>query len=112
DRQTKNQQPVQAAPAPNAPPVVSSVEADASKDKAAEQPKPEQQTAAANEPPPPAKTEPSATPEESQKPADAEWKKKEMREQPTTATPTAQRGARADEEKDRNSNSFSRPPKA
>jgi hypothetical protein len=109
DKQTKTQQP---APAPNAPPVVSNVEANTSKDKA-EQPKPEQQTAAANEPPPPppAKTEPSATPEESQKPADAEWRKKEMREQPTTATPTAQRAARADEEKDRNTNNFSRPPK-
>lgn len=111
DRQTKNQQPVQAAPPPNAAPVVSSVEAEASKDKA-EQLKPEQQTAAANEAPPPAKTEPSATPEESQKPADAEWRKKEMREQPTTATPTAQRGVRADEEKDRKTQGFTRPPKA
>src|SRR6185369_4259179 len=68
--------------------------------------------AVANEAPPPPKSEPSSTPEESQKPADAEWRKKEMREQPTTATPTAQRGRRADEEKDSNTNNFSRPPKA
>lgn len=108
DKQTKTQQP---APAPNAPPVVSNLEADASKDKT-EQPKPEQQTAVANEAPPPAKTEPSSTPEERQKPADAEWRKKEIGEQPATATPTAQRAVRADEEKDRNTNNFSRPPKA
>ena len=111
DRQSKSKQQEQAAPPPpNAPPVVSSVEANASKDKA-EQPKP--QIATANEPAPPPKTEPAATPEERQKNADIEANKKEVREMPaTTAAPAAQRAVRAEEEKDRNTNNFSRPPKA
>jgi hypothetical protein len=109
DKQTKNQQPATPAPPPNMAPAVSSVEAEVSKDKA-EQPKPEQQTAIANEPPPPPKSEPSATPEVRQKSADAEVNKKEVRNM-TTAAPAAQRSARADDEKDSNTNNFSRPPK-
>ncbi len=105
---TNKQSPVPSAP--NAPPVVSSVEADASKDKVA-QAKPEQQTAAANEPPPAPKTEPAATPEERQKNADIEANKKEAREMPAPA-PAAQRGVRAEEEKDRNTHDFARAPKA
>jgi len=108
DKQTKSQQPATLAPPPNAAPAVSGVEAEVSKDKAA-QPKPEQQTATANEPPPP-KTEPSATPEVRQKNADTEVTKKEVREMPA-APPAAQRGVRAYEEKDSNTNNFSRPPK-
>ena len=89
DRQAKNQ-PVQAAPPPNAAPVVKSEETEVSKDAAAAQPKPDQQTASANEPRP-AKAAPSATPEESQKPADTEVSKKEIR----TLAATAPRSDRA-----------------
>jgi len=110
DKQKKNQQPATPAPPPNAAPAVSNVEAEVSKDKAA-QPKPEQQTATANEPPPPPKTAPAATPEERQKAADTEVSKKEYREMPAAA-PAAQRAVRADEEKDRNTNDFARAPKA
>jgi len=65
ERKQKNQ-PAQPAPVPNAPPSVTSVDAEVSKEKAVAQPKPEEQpaSAAANEPPPP-KTEPSAAPEQS-----------------------------------------------
>ena len=65
EREEKNQ-PAQPAPPPNVGPVVSSVEADVSKDKAAAPPKPEEQRAAANEAPPAAKPEPSATPAETE----------------------------------------------
>jgi hypothetical protein len=96
---------------PNAPPVVSSVEADVPKDKAA-QTKPEQQTTPANEPPPP-KVQPSATPEERQKSADAEATKNEVRETPaTTAAPAAQRTLQAEEREDRKTHGFTRAPKA
>ena len=88
ERKQKNQ-PAQPAPLPNTPPTVTSVNAEVSKDKAVEQPKPEEQrTAAANEAPPP-KTEPSATPEQSPQAATETVKvqpvagpqaKKEMRE--------------------------------
>ncbi|HEX5603533.1 MAG TPA: zf-HC2 domain-containing protein [Pyrinomonadaceae bacterium] len=63
ERKQKNQ-PAQPAPPPNMPPSVTSVDAEVSKEKAAAQPKPEEQPApaAANEPPP-AKTAPSATPQ-------------------------------------------------
>ena len=112
DKQSKNQQqPAQTAPVPNAPPVVSSVEADASKDKAASA-RADQQTAAANEPPPPPKTESADTPEVRQKNVDNEVNKSEVREMPaTTAAPAAQRAVRAEEEKDRSTHGFTRPPK-
>ena len=110
DRQAKTQQPAEkTAPGQNATPVVSSGEADLSKDKAA-QPKPEQQTATANEPAPPPKVAPSATTEESQKPAEIEVNKKEVRE--LSAAPTAQRAPHTGEGEDRKTNDFTRPPKA
>jgi hypothetical protein len=65
EKRKETNQPAQPAPVPNAPPAVTRVEADVAKDKAVDQPKPEEQPAsAANEPPPPAKTAPS-TPEQS-----------------------------------------------
>jgi hypothetical protein len=76
ERREKNQ-PAQPAAPPNAAPVVSSVESDVAKDKAAAQPKPEEQPAAANEAPPPAKPEPTPTPE-------TEVTKKEVRDLPAT----------------------------
>jgi Putative zinc-finger len=82
DRQEKNQQ-AQPAPPPNAPPVVSSVESDVSKDKAAAQPKAEEQPAAANEPPP-AKPEPTPTPEQSPRADETEVTKKEVKDLPAT----------------------------
>jgi len=91
DRQAKNQ-PVHAAPPPNAPPVVS-VETEVSRDAAAAQPKQQEQTASANEPPRPAKAAPSATPEESQKTADTEVSKKEVRGLAATA-PSSDRAFR------------------
>src|ERR1044072_5809416 len=69
---TKKQSPA-SPPPPNAAPVVSSVNADLPADIVA-QPKPEEHTAAANEAPPP-KSQPTATTEVSQKPADAEANK-------------------------------------
>jgi hypothetical protein len=111
EKKVANKQSPVSPPPPNAAPVVSNVEADVSKDKAA-QPKTEQERTAADEPPPPPKTESTATPEDSQKLADAEWRKKEYRDTPATSSPAAQRGARADEEKDRDSRAFTRAPKA
>ncbi len=110
DRQTKNLQPTQTVPAPppNEPPVVSSAEADISKDKAAAG-KADQQTAAANEPPPPPKKAPSASTEERQKNADIEVSKREAREMPA-ASPAAQRGVRAEDEKTRDTHGFVRAP--
>lgn len=78
EREEKNQ-PAQPAPPPNVGPVVSSVEADVSKDKAAAPPKPEEQRAAANEAPPAAKPEPSATP------AETEVTEKKVKELPVNA---------------------------
>jgi hypothetical protein len=106
----KNQNSAGPAPPPNAAPVVSSVESDVSKDKAA-QPKPEEQTTAANEAPPPPKATPSTTVEESPKPADTEVSKKEVRDFRATA-PTAQRGLRAAEREERKTDNFVRDPKA
>ncbi|HZI46880.1 MAG TPA: zf-HC2 domain-containing protein [Pyrinomonadaceae bacterium] len=108
DKQATNKQ-SPAAPPPNAPPTVSSVEVDTPQDKAA-QTKPEQQTAVANEPAPP-KSAPSATPEERQKSADAEASKKEVSQtQAAASAPAAQRGVRAEDEKDRNTHGFTRAP--
>jgi len=97
DTQARDQT-AQAAPPPNAPPVVSSVETDVAKGKAAAQPKPEEQTASANEAPPP-RPEPSATP------AETEVSKKEVRELPAAA-PQAERTLQAAERKD--SDNFAR----
>ena len=102
------QSPVAASP-PNAPPVVSSVEADVPKSTAT-QAKPEQQTTAANEAPPP-KAEPTPAPEERQKSADVEASKKEVRETaatPTAAAPAAQRGVAAADREDRKTDNFVR----
>lgn len=84
ERQEKSQ-PGHPAP-PNAAPVVSSIEADVSKDKAAAQPKPEEQAASANEAPP-AKPEPSATPEENRRTAETEASKKEVSNLPFSPPP-------------------------
>jgi hypothetical protein len=112
DKEEANKKSPASPPPPNAAPVVSSVEADVSKDKAA-QPKPEQQTTAANEPPPAPKEDSTATAEVRHKYAEAEASKKEVREMPATASaPAAQRGVRAEEQKDRKDNDFARAPKA
>lgn len=121
-KQAANKQSQVPAPPPNAPPTVSSVDADVSKDKAAPQaqaqPKPEEQTATANEAPPPPKSEPTATVEVSQKSADTEatkkedeTRKKEVRGMATVASPTAQREVSADRKRDDKDN-FSRAPQA
>ena len=78
ERQEKKQ-PEQPAPPPNAPPVVSNVDTNLAKEKAAAQSKPEEQRAAANEPPP-AKPQPSATPEQSPGSADTDVSKREVQE--------------------------------
>lgn len=100
----KNQQPAAPAPAPNSPPVVTNVESDVSKDKAAA-PKPNQQTAVANEAPPPPKAEPSATPEE--KPAETEVSKKEVRDFRAPA-PSSQTTLQAAEREERKTHGFVR----
>ncbi len=111
-KQAENKPSPVAAPPPNAPPTVSNVEADVSKDKAAEvqaqpQPKAEVQTASANEAPPPPKPEPTptaaASTEVSQKPADAEANKKEVRGLATASAPAAER-ERAERKRDDNNN--------
>ena len=88
--QPEKKQPSQTvpAPAPNAPPAVSSVEAEVSKEKAAGQPNVEQRPVTANEPPPP-KLEASATPAESQKTADTEERKRDARDLPASAPAAA-----------------------
>jgi hypothetical protein len=109
DKEAAAKQSPVAVPPPNAPPTVSSVEADVPKDTTA-QAKPEQQTTAANEAPPP-KVEPTPTPEQRQKSADVEVSKKEVREMPATApAPVAQRGIAASERDDRKTSNFSREP--
>jgi len=101
DKKAANKQSPGSPPPPNAAPVVSSVEADAPKAKAAaDQPKPEPQTTAANEAPPPAKTEPAATPEERQKSADTEATKKEVRGLATVTAPAAGRDVRAEQKRE------------
>ena len=93
DMQAKKQT-EQSAPPPNTPPSVTSVEADVSKDKAA-QPKPEEQ-AAANEPQPP-KSEATPT---SQTRAETEVSKNEVKELPyTPQSQTALRGAEREDRK-------------
>jgi hypothetical protein len=93
ERREKNQ-PETPAPPPNAPLVVSSVDATVSTtDKAAAQPKPEEQKAAANEAPP-ARPEPSATP------AETEVSDKKVKELPVNAR-DAQRTLQAAERQDK-----------
>jgi len=65
EEKKEKHEPAQPASPPNAPPAVASVDAEVSKEKAAAQPKPEEQRASAANEPPPVKTEPAATPEES-----------------------------------------------
>jgi len=107
EQTVKKQSPASPAP-PNAAPVVSSVNADVQADKAA-QPKPEEQKAAANEPAP-AKSEPTATAEVSQKPADAEATKKEARGF-YTVEPTRERQLEA-ANKDEDKSNYQRAPRA
>ncbi|HEX7774252.1 MAG TPA: zf-HC2 domain-containing protein [Pyrinomonadaceae bacterium] len=97
-RKEKNQ-PAQPAQAPNVPPVVSSVEEDIPKDKAAAQPKPQEQATAASEPPPP-KSEPSATPEQSPRAAETETAKNEVRVQSAPAS-QARKAARDAQREDK-----------
>jgi outer membrane biosynthesis protein TonB len=102
DKQAKNQTAQPAPPPPNAPPVVTSVETDLSKDKAAAKPKQDEQTASPTEAPAP-RSEPTATPEQSPRAADAEVSKKEVREQPAAAR---EKTLQAEERKD--SDNFAR----
>jgi hypothetical protein len=97
--QAKTQQ-TASPPPPNAPPVVSGVQAEVQKDKAVAQPKQEEQpaTVAANEPPPP-KSTPEATVEQVPKAADVEVSKKEVREK-EAAAPQAGKAMRAERDKD------------
>jgi outer membrane biosynthesis protein TonB len=95
----RKQEPVVAAPPPNMPPTVSSVETELAKDKAVAQPQREEQKAAANEPPP-AKPEPTPTPDQSPRAADTQVAKNEDKVQAAGATETAAkdvRGARRDD---------------
>lgn len=99
--QSEKKQPAQSVPAPppNAPPTVTSVATEvSSKDKAAEQPKVEQQVASANEAAPP-KPEPSATPVEMEKTAATEARKKEARDVPASA-PAAPKDLRFEAERE------------
>jgi len=89
------QAPAVAAPPPNAPPSVTSVDADVAKDKAVAQAKTEEQKAATNEPPP-AKPEPTPTPDQSPR-AETEAAKNEVRVQPTAGKEL--RGAQRDDER-------------
>jgi outer membrane biosynthesis protein TonB len=65
DERKEKHEPAQPASPPNAPPAVASVDVEVSKEKAAAQPKPEEQPASAANEPAPVKTAPAATPEES-----------------------------------------------
>src|SRR5215213_2504704 len=105
--QEKNKQP-QPAPPPNTAPVVSSVEADVSKDKAVAQPKPEGQAATANEPPP-AKREPSATPEPSPRAAETDVARNEVKVQSAPAA-QAPRTLRKAEREDKDNVARARKP--
>ena len=82
EERKQKDQPAQPAPPPNAAPAVTSVEADVSRDKAAAQPKPDEQGARAANEPPPVKTAPTATPEESPRAAEVEAAKNEVKVQP------------------------------
>jgi len=82
EERKQKDQPAQPAPPPNAAPAVADVEADVSRDKAAAQPKPDEQGARAANEPPPVKTAPTATPEESPRAAEVEAAKNEVKEQP------------------------------
>lgn len=98
ERKQKNE-PAQPAPPPNAPPAVTSVEADVSKEKAVAQPKREEQATAGNEPPP-VKTAPAPTPEQSPRAAETEVAKNEVKVQPVArpqAADKALRGAQRDD---------------
>ena len=106
DRQAGKKPSPVAPAAANAPPAVS-LDGEVSKDKAPEksaqaQPKPEEQTASANEAPPPPKSEPTPVPttEVSQKPADAEANKREVRGLAGASAPTAERDVRAERKRE------------
>ncbi len=99
EQEKKPAAPAVAPPPPNAAPVVSSVETEVSKDKAAEQPKPEEQKSAANEPPA-AKAEPTPTPQVA---------KNEVTVQPAGAADSAGKVARgAERDEDRQVHGFTR----
>ena len=107
DGRVENQareQVVQPAPPPGTAPVVSSVEADVSKEKAA-QPKPEEQAFAAPNESPAAKTEPTATP---QTRAETEVSKNEVKDL-TVQSPQSQKALRGAAREDRaGTNDFAR----
>jgi outer membrane biosynthesis protein TonB len=101
ERKQKNE-PAQPAPPPNAPPSVTSVEADVPKEKAVAQPKREEQVAAANEPPP-VKTAPAPTPEQSPRAAETEAAKNEVKVQPVAGPQTADKALRRAQRDDKDS---------
>ena len=103
DKRKEKNQPAQPAPVPNAPPAVTTVDTEVSKDKAVAQPKPEEQPASAANEPPPAKTAPSATPEQSPRAAETEdVAKNEVKVQPV-AGPQAKKDLRVAQRDDKDS---------
>jgi hypothetical protein len=99
--------PRDATPVPNAAPAVASVEAEASKNKPAEQPKAEEQAKiTANEPAPP---QPTPTPTPVQNPATVETdaSKKDVKESPAAGR-VAERTLQAERRDDREKDNFAR----
>ena len=104
DKQQARGPQAESAPAPvqNAAPAASNVQAEASKDVAAAQPKPDAQTTVANEPPPAPKASATPTPQESPR-NEAEVTSKEVRELPAAAPSAGKtlRGAEYREDRDK-----------
>jgi hypothetical protein len=108
DKQVRGVETESPARMPNAPPVVTSVETEVSKDAAAAQPKSEEQTKAANEPPPP-KAAPA--PEESPRAAEVEVRGKEASETPATAAaPASAKSLKLAEREDKDNSARARKP--
>ena len=106
EKQKKNPETDSApAPPPNAAPVVGSVQTEASKDAAAAQPKPEQQTASANEARP-AKPAPTRAPEEKPRAAEIEVSKQEAAPQPASSR-APERASQSEQRDDRRTKGFS-----
>jgi putative zinc finger protein len=101
EQQKRNLQ-AETAPAPNAPPSVSSIETEVSKDAAA-QPKPQQQPATANEAPPV-----KAAPEERPRSAEPEVSKKEVKEVPAATRAAPQTALQAEQRQDSRTHGFVR----
>ena len=97
EKQKRNLQ-AETPPPPNAPPSVTSIETEVSKDAAA-QPKPQQQPASANEAPP-VKAAPAPATEERPRPAEPEASKKEVKELPAAARVAPQTALQAEQRED------------